>query len=85
MTITSLSFVTPTSSSSMSAPTRSACSNAYIVLDGYSSSPPWWAMFSGRRSSQGFVAAEAGAALSAMAEPSRTARRGRRRIIRHEA
>lgn len=33
------------SNSSMSTRTRSDCSNAYIVFDGYSSSPPWWAMF----------------------------------------
>ncbi len=84
MTMTSLSFVTPMSSSSMSAPTRSDCSKAYMVFDGYSSSPPWWAMFSGRRSSHGFVAATAGAALSAKAAASRAAGRGRRRDIRHE-
>ena len=43
----------------MSAPTASARWNAYIVFDGNSSSPPWWAMFSGVCFSHGFVAAEA--------------------------
>ena len=40
MTMTLLSFVTPMSSSSMSAPALSAFRNAYIVFDGNSSSPP---------------------------------------------
>src|SRR5215210_5809161 len=40
MTTTLPSSVTPMSNSSMSAPARSALRNAYIVLDGYSSSPP---------------------------------------------
>jgi hypothetical protein len=40
MTTTCPSFVTPTSSSSMSAPTWSERLKAYIVFDGNSSSPP---------------------------------------------
>src|SRR5690242_9417687 len=47
----------------MSAPAFTECWNAYIVFDGNSSSPPWWAMLSTRRWSHGFCA-EAGAALS---------------------
>ena len=41
ITMTLPSFVTPMSSSSMSAPAASALRKAYIVLDGNSSSPPW--------------------------------------------
>src|SRR6185295_7604997 len=47
----------------MSAPALIECWNAYIVFDGNSASPPWWAMLSTRRCSHGFCA-EAGAALS---------------------
>src|SRR4051812_5361886 len=70
------------SSSSMSAPAFSAERNAYIVLDGNSSSPPWWAMFSGRDSSHGLVAAPAAgappaAAPSVSSDRDRTARRAR--------
>ena len=47
--ITSLSsLVTLTSTSSMSEPSFIDRSNAYIVADGASSSPPWWVMFSAR-------------------------------------
>ena len=76
MTTTWPSLVTPTSSSSMSAPTCSERLNAYIVLDGNSSSPPWWAMSSGVFSIHGFVAAP---------EPTRAptaSRRRRRRAAR---
>ena len=61
-TTTLPSFVTPTSSSSMSAPALTERLNAYSVFDGNSSSPPWWAMFSTRRSSHGLPCAAAGAA-----------------------
>ena len=41
----------------MSAPTCSERSKAYIVFEGNSSSPPWWAMSSGAFSIHGLVAA----------------------------
>lgn len=45
ITARSPSAVSCTSSSSMSAPSSSARSKAYIVFIGASSSPPEWAMF----------------------------------------
>jgi len=56
-----------TSNSSASTPMRTARWNAYIVLDGASLSPPWWAMSRNRFSSQGFAdpPAEAGTAPKA--------------------
>jgi hypothetical protein len=72
MTTTWPSLVTPTSSSSMSAPTWMERSNAYIVFEGNSSSPPWWAMSSGVVSIHGLVAAPAaGAAISSATTASR--------------
>ncbi len=50
----------------MSAPARTERLNAYIVFEGNSDSPPWWAMLSTRRSSHGFWA-EAPAGRSASA------------------
>ena len=66
MTTNWSSFVRLTSSSSVSAPAASASLNAYIVFDGNSSSPPWWAMLMNvRSSSQGLpVPADAGRASS---------------------
>src|SRR5262245_32573495 len=58
-----------------------ALRNAYSVLDGNSSSPPWWAMFSTRRFIHGFASCPAGA--GAASSPIRATRaRGttRRRI-----
>src|SRR6476469_3808505 len=78
--MTLLSRVTPTSSSSMSAPARTERRNAYSVLDGNSSSPPWCAMFSTRCFSQGFCApAPAGMSASAArasSDDNRTVRTG---------
>ncbi len=73
-TTTAPSRVTPTSSSSMSAPARTERLNAYSVFDGNSSSPPWCAMLSTRFSSHGFCAA-AGAAGSSSASASAATRR----------
>ncbi len=42
------SLVTLTSTSSMSEPSSIERSNAYIVAEGASSSPPWWVMLSAR-------------------------------------
>ena len=67
MTMTFRSFVTPMSSSSMSAPAAMALRNAYIVFDGDSSSPPWWAMlmaFGSRQRFPPWARAAAGSASS---------------------
>ena len=72
-TTTLRSFVTPTSSSSMSAPALTERLNAYSVFEGNSSSPPWCAMLSTRRASHGLSAAAAGAAGSEAASASRAA------------
>src|ERR1700712_2502910 len=78
MTTTWLSFVALTSSSSMFAPAFTASLNAYIVLDGNSSSPPWWAMFHGVDWRHGFVAAfAAGTAVTA----ARSSAAGRRKRV----
>src|SRR5918999_1947353 len=66
-TTTLPSLVTPTSSSSMSAPAATERLNAYSVFDGNSSSPPWWAMLRTRSSSQGFGAWAAAGVTAASA------------------
>ena len=81
MTTTLPSFVTPMSSSSMSAPARRTLRNAYSVFEGNSSSPPWCAMLSGRVFwIHGFAAcAEATGTATAMARRSGPGERGARR------
>ena len=62
----------------MSAPTLSALRNAYIVFDGNSSSPPWWAMLSGVFGSIHLLAAWAVAAVAAKRPRASETRRERR-------
>ena len=62
----------------MSAPTCSERWNAYIVFDGNSSSPPWWAMSSGVFSIHGFVAARAADGRPAATSSASDARAGAR-------
>jgi hypothetical protein len=75
MTTSWSSLVTPTSSSSMSAPARTAFRKAYSVFEGNSSSPPWCAMFSTRRCSQGFAVPPAGAGVASRPIKAATASR----------
>ncbi len=62
----------------MFAPAFRAFLNAYIVFDGNSSSPPWWAMFHGRDWRHGLVAESAGAAAKASSAATRIGRTSRR-------
>ncbi len=55
------------STSSMSEPSFIERSNAYIVAEGASSSPPWWVMLSVRSSIQSVGPAAAGAAVKSKA------------------
>src|SRR5215217_7862272 len=66
------------SSSSMSAPAATALRKAYSVFEGNSSSPPWWAMFSGARFWIHRFAAPAGEAESPIRTGTSAARPSRR-------
>ena len=68
-TTTRPSAVRWTSVSIMSAPLRFAVLKAYSVSLGASISPPWWAMLSGVRASQGLSASCADAAPGATSAP----------------